>query len=350
MSGHDIIVIGASAGGVEALIYLVKNLPSDLKATVAIVLHIPSHGMSVLPHILQRAGNLPAVHANDREAILPGRIYIAPPDYHLLIKQGYFRLTRGPRENNHRPAIDPLFRSAARVYGQRVIGVILTGVLDDGTAGLQAVKIRKGIAVVQDPEDAMYSGMPRSAIENVDNIDHVLPLSDIPAMLVNLVNTPIAVENNNPVPRNLEFESDVAEVDMAAINDDNKPGNPSPFACPDCGGTLWDLSQGDVLRFRCRTGHAFSAETLLAKQSDALEDALWIALRALEEKASLSRRMANRMRDRNQSLTAQRFDSDAQDALARASVIRDVLLTGNGSITQIDENIPPVVKDEDITR
>jgi two-component system, chemotaxis family, protein-glutamate methylesterase/glutaminase len=328
MPGHDFIVIGASAGGVEALSYVVKHLPSDLDATVAIVLHVPSHGISVLPRILERAGSLPVCHPKDQERILPGQIYVAPPNYHLLVKRGYFHLVKGPRENSHRPAIDPLFRTAARVYGPRVIGVILTGVLDDGTAGLKAVKMRKGVAVVQDPEDAMYSGMPQSAIENVDDIDHILPLSDIPAILVNLVNTPVEVASNNPVPSAMEFESDIAEMSMETINNEDKPGKPSPFACPDCGGTLWDLSQGDLLRFRCRTGHAFSSETLLAKQSDALEEALWVALRALEEKASLARRMANRMSDRNQVLSAKRLENEAQDAQERATIIRDALLKG----------------------
>ncbi|GAB1538637.1 chemotaxis protein CheB [Scytonema sp. NUACC21] len=338
MPGHDIIVVGASAGGVEALTYLVKNLPDDLDAAIVIVLHVPSHSNSVLPRILARAGNLPAAHAKDGELISPGRIYIAPPDYHLLVKPGYLQLSRGPRENNHRPAIDPLFRTAARAYGGRVIGVILTGVLDDGTAGLKAVKMRKGVAVVQDPDDAMYSGMPLSAIENIDNIDFVVALSDIPSTLVNLVNTPVEVEAENSVPNEVEFESDLAEMNMEALNNDNKPGKPSPFACPDCGGTLWDLSKGDLLRFRCRTGHAFSAVSLQAKQSDAVEDALWIALRALEEKAALTRRMAQRMRDRNQVLSAKRLEDEAIDVQERATVIHNLLSQGNSTLGKEELN------------
>ncbi|KYC41711.1 chemotaxis protein CheB [Scytonema hofmannii PCC 7110] len=332
MPGHDIIVVGASAGGVEALTFLVKNLPQDLNAAVLIVLHVPSHSTSVLPRILERAGNLPAVHARDGEPLLLGRIYIAPPDYHLLVKLGTLQLSRGPRENSHRPAIDPLFRTAARAYGQRVIGVVLTGVLDDGTAGLKAVKMRGGVAVVQNPDDAMYAGMPRSAIENVDDVDYVLPLSDIPSTLVVLVNTPVEVVVENPIPKDIAFESDLAEMKMAQLNNEDKPGKPSPFACPDCGGTLWDLSQGDLLKFRCRTGHAFSAATLLAKQSDALEDALWIALRALEEKASLAHRMSQRMRDRNQTLSATRLEQEAKDAQKRAAVIQEVLRKGDATI------------------
>ncbi|NMG10000.1 chemotaxis protein CheB [Brasilonema sp. UFV-L1] len=333
MPGHDIIVVGTSAGGVEALTSMVKNLPPDLNAAVMIVLHVPSHGTSVLPNILNRAGNLPVSHAKDGEQIRLGQIYVAPPNYHLLVKPGYIQLTRGPRENGHRPAIDPLFRTAARAYGRRVVAVVLTGVLDDGTAGLRAVKMRGGVAVVQNPEDAMYAGMPRSAIENIDDIDYILPLSAIPAVLVNLANTQVEGEED-PVPEEIEIESNLVELDMNVLNNEERPGKPSTFGCPDCGGTLWELSEGGLLRFRCRTGHAFSAETLLAKQSDALEDALWVALRALEEKASLSRRMAKRMRDRNQPLSAQRLEEEVQDTQERAALIRDVLLKGTATDTQ----------------
>jgi two-component system chemotaxis response regulator CheB len=323
-----IVVIGTSAGGVEALSYLVSHLPADLDAAVMIVLHLPSHATSVLPKILSRAGKLPAAHAQDNEKIIPGRIYIAPPDYHLLVKPVYVNLVRGPRENNHRPAIDPLFRSAARAYGRQVVGVVLTGVLDDGTAGLQAVKMRGGTAIVQKPEDAVYPGMPRSAIENVDDIDYILPLSEIAAVLVELANSSIEAEAEQPVSHEMEIETDLVDMDVETLSNDDRAGKPSTLACPDCGGILWELEQKNLLRFRCRIGHAYSLESLLAKQSDALEDALWFALRALEEKASLSRRMAKRMRDRNHLLAAERFDEQEKDALARANVIRETLLKG----------------------
>jgi two-component system chemotaxis response regulator CheB len=332
------MVVGTSAGGVEALTYLVKNLPPDIKAAILIVLHVPSHGTSVLPRILKRVGNLPASHAQDGEAILAGKIYVAPPNYHLLVKKGYINLTCGPRENSHRPAIDPLFRTAARAYGRRVVGVILTGVLDDGTAGLKAVKMRGGVAIVQNPNDAMYAGMPSSAIENVDDIDYVLPLAEIPALLVELANTLVEEKENCVVPEEIKYESDIAELDMEAINNDDRPGKPSGFVCPECGGSLWELQQGDLLRFRCRTGHAYSAETLLAEQSDALEDALWIAMRALQEKSSLGHRMAKRMRDRNQILSAERLEQEARDCDERAAVIREVLLkTNRHALAELNE-------------
>ncbi len=326
MTKHDIIVVGASAGGVEALTYLVKRLPPDLNAAILLVLHVPSQSISVLPRILSRINTLPAHHPQDGEKILPKRIYVAPPNYHLLVKPGHIHLVRGPKENSHRPAIDPLFRTAARAYGSRVIGVVLTGVLDDGTAGLLAVKMQGGIAVVQDPDDATYSGMPRSAIENVDNIDHILPLSEIPNSLINLVNIPVQAAVNHSVSKQMQIESDMAELDIAAVNKDQRPGKPSGFACPECGGTLWELEDSNLLRFRCRTGHAYSIESLLAEQSDALEDALWGAMRALKEKSSLTRRVAQRLRDRHHNLSASKLEQDADDCDERAAVIQQVLL------------------------
>jgi two-component system chemotaxis response regulator CheB len=201
----DIVVIGTSAGGVEALSNLVSYFPSDLDAAIFVVLHIPTYATSVLPQILNRAGKLPASHPQDNEEIRAGHIYIAPPDYHLLVEPGYISLLRGPKENSHRPAIDPLFRSAARAYGKRVVGVVLTGMLDDGTAGLQAVKMCGGTAIVQSPEDAIYKGMPRSAIRHVEDIDYILPLSEIPQTLVELANTPVEAKANNPVSHQMEI-------------------------------------------------------------------------------------------------------------------------------------------------
>lgn len=324
MPGHDIIVIGASAGGVETLTKLVRNLPPDLPAAVFVVLHFPSHGTSVLPSILNRAGTLPASHYEDGETIQPGRIYVASPDRHLLVKPGCIRSIRGPRENSHRPAIDPLFRTAARAYGNRVVGVVLSGVLDDGTAGLAVIKQQGGIAVVQDPDDALYPGMPNSAIANVA-VDHILPLSKIASILVHLAHQPV-VEGPKAVPKTMETESDMAELDLTALNKDEKPGTPSGFGCPECGGVLWELSNGKLSRFRCRTGHAYSPESLLAEQSDGIESALWSALRALEESATLTRRMAERSQRSQLPLVATRFHERAAEAEANAALLRQLLL------------------------
>src|SRR4051812_8388035 len=197
MPEHDVVVIGASAGGVEALSRLVGMFPPDLPASVFVVLHVPAESTSVLPRILNRAGPLPVIHPISGQAFERGHIYVAPPDHHLLVKQGYCELTRGPRENGHRPAVDPLFRSAARVYGARVIGVILSGALDDGTAGMVAIQMRKGICVVQSPDDALYAGMPQSAIDNV-KVDHVIPLAEMGNLLVELAHTPVLIESAEP--------------------------------------------------------------------------------------------------------------------------------------------------------
>lgn len=338
MIGHDIIVVGASAGGVEVLCQLVRDLPPDLPAAIFIVLHISPQGTSVLPQILNRSrqkrykdSSFPAAHAQDGEEIVQGRIYVAPPDHHLLIKEGYVRVTRGPKENSHRPAVDPLFRTAARIYGWRVVGVVLSGTLDDGTAGLVAIKLQGGVAVVQDPEDAMYSGMPTSAIENAA-VDYILPIADIAPVLMTVANQPIQ-EGEKSVSEDMEIESDMAELELQAMQSSDRPGTPSPFACPECAGVLWELNEGGVLRFRCRTGHAYSVGTLLAEQAEAVEDALWSALRALEEKAALAKRMADRARDRASLFSAKHFEEQSQDLKERAAVIRQLIIKeGDGQI------------------
>jgi two-component system chemotaxis response regulator CheB len=312
---------------VEALSNLVRGLPGDLPAAVFVVLHVSAHGRSVMPRILSRAGALPAAHARDGERIEPGRIYVAPPDHHVLVKRGHIRVARGPRENGARPAVDPLFRTAARFYGPRVIGVVLSGALDDGTAGLQAIKRRGGIAVVQDPEDALYPGMPRSAMEQVD-IDHVLSMAEMPALLARLAREPAAEARAAEVSSEMEIETDMAELELDAVQRHERPGAPAGFGCPECGGALWDLREGEMLRFRCRVGHAWSAGTLLAAQSDSLEVALWTALRALEESAALSQRVVERLRKRGSDGAAERFAAQARDAAERAALIRDVLLQG----------------------
>lgn len=328
-SSYNLIVIGASAGGVEALTYLVQNLPAELDAVVVVVLHVYSQSPCVLHHILNSAGKLPALEAQDGEAIKSGQIYVAPPDYHLLIKPGYLQLKRSPRENHHRPAIDPLFRSAARAYGRRVIAVLLTGMLDDGTIGLMAVKMRGGVAVVQNPNDAMYPGLPKSAVENVEDIDYILPLAEIPSVLVTLAKKPMASEAEKPVPSQRQYESDMVQLNIQGQeNDTYVPGKPSTFTCPDCGGTLWEIEEGKMLHFRCHVGHTFGVKTLQAVQSEAVEEALWSAIKALQEKAMLSQRMASRMRQRNLLLAAERLEQEARDAQQRSTLIQEVLDLG----------------------
>lgn len=322
---RDIIVIGASAGGIEALSEIVKDLPTELPAAVFVAVHIPAHTKSSLPQILSRRGTLRSLQPEDGEQIRHGRIYVAPPDQHMLIKRGHIRVVHGPRENGSRPAVDPLFRTAARAYGKRVVGVVLSGALDDGTAGLIAIKSQGGLAIVQDPAEALYPGMPRSAIEN-NEVDYILPVSEIAATLARLAAEPLEEGGKEPVDDEMEQEADIAELDIAALHSAEKPGTPSRFSCPECNGVLWEIDDEDMIRFRCRVGHAYSPETLLAKHSDSVESALWAGLRALEENAALMGRMAKSMRDRGNQRSAARFDEQAEGALIRAETLREMIL------------------------
>ena len=324
MPGHDIVVVGASAGGVETLIKLIEKLPADLPASVFVVLHIPPQNPSLMPGILSRSGSLKAVHPRDGEAIQQGCIYVAPPDLHLLVEQEHVHLLRGPKENRHRPAIDPLFRSAAAAYGPRVVGVVLTGSLDDGTAGLLAIKRLGGVAIVQDPEDALYPSMPLNALRHV-NVDYKLPVSEIGPLITHLAYEPVDKEGAYHVPEEMEIEMRIAEMNMNALNNGEHAGTPSVFSCPECGGVLWEIKDGELARFRCRVGHAYSIESMMAAQSERVEEALWAALKTLEESVSLSRRLADQARERGQDWLAQRFEEKLQDAQQRAEMIRSAL-------------------------
>jgi two-component system chemotaxis response regulator CheB len=330
MPGHDIIVIGTSAGGVEALTTVVRPLPGDLPAAVFVVLHIPAEGPSLLAHILNHNGSLHAVQAEEGMAIKYGHIYVAKPDHHLMVERGKVRVVRGPRENRHRPAVDPLFRSAALVYGPRVAGVILTGALDDGTAGLLAVKRRGGLAVVQDPQEALYPSMPTSALAHVE-VDYTLPLTDIGPLLIKLAYEQIEEEIANPGSKDMEIETNLEEMDMNTFNDE-RAGKPSAFSCPECGGVLWELEDGNLLRFRCRVGHAFSLESLQAEQSRAVEEALWTALKTLEESMSLSQRMERQAHTHGRDWLAQRFEVKRHEAEHHAHQIRKLLLRGEKDV------------------
>ena len=330
MPGHDIIVMGASSGGIESLMAVAAGLPRDLPAAVFVVLHIPATSHSWLPQILSSAGALPAHHVADEEPIEPGHIYVAPPDHHLLLDRGYVHVLRGPKENNHRPAIDPLFRSAARAYGPRVVGVVLSGALDDGSAGLLAVKRQGGVAIVQDPKDALFPSMPENAMQIVD-ADFCLKKSDIAAVLARLAVEEVKVKMDRPVSEEIKKETEIEAMDMSTIENDNKPGTPSVFGCPDCGGVLWELQDGDLLRFRCRVGHAYGAEGLLSAQSEHLDAALWSAFRALQEKAALSRRLAARARDSRRQNLVEVFEKRARSAENQSRAIRKLLTQKKGN-------------------
>jgi two-component system chemotaxis response regulator CheB len=341
---HDLVVIGASAGGVEAISAVVAELPRDLRAAVLVVLHV-SRGRSVLPEILARAGRLPAIHPKDGEPIRYGRVYVAPPDHHLVIDGNLLRVVHGPTENGVRPAVDPLFRSAARHFSERVIGVVLSGALDDGTAGLGAIKQAGGVAIVQDPDEAFAPGMPRSARAYVD-VDHVLPLREIGPMITSLVRERAAPSGVQPGEFLRPMEPDLAEMPVALTPED-RPGKLSVFSCPECHGTLWEEDQDGLFRFRCRVGHVYSADSMLAAQTDSVDRALWAALRSLEERAALTRKLAGRARARQQKFVAQAFDQRAEAAETHAAVVREILshrtaghVTPESAMDPTDEPLP----------
>jgi two-component system, chemotaxis family, protein-glutamate methylesterase/glutaminase len=291
MIQRSIVVVGASAGGVLALRQLAAQLPSAFPASICVVLHVGSYASS-LPALLSRAGPNPAEHAQPGQRLQRGHIYVAPPDRHLLLQQGdVIQLTRGPREHHTRPAIDPLFRSAALSAGPRAVGVLLTGRLDDGVAGLQAIQECGGLVVVQDPDDAEEPEMPLAAVKALQ-VDHCLPLHRMGELLLRLVTQPVTMAPAR-VPAGLLRENEVALGGKDAMNDLRAIGMPSMLVCPDCSGPLWEIQASMPPRFRCHTGHAYSLRTLTNAQAEAAEGALWAAIRALHEKELLLRRGAD---------------------------------------------------------
>jgi len=330
MQCRNIVVLGASAGGIEALQSIVRDLPADLDASVFVTVHFPEGSTSMLPQILSRAGGLPAVHATNGERIVPRRIYVAPSDYHLLMEGHTVRLSRGPRENGYRPAIDPMFRSAALAFGARVIGVVLSGNLDDGTSGLAAIKRRGGLALVQDPTDAAFDSMPRSAIHHV-RVDHVAGAAELGKLIAECVNDPVDEGGTRPVPDDMR-EVDYATADLGAIESpEEHPGVVSAFSCPDCGGVLWQIQEGEFVRFRCRVGHGWTADALVAEQADQVDDALWAALRALEERASLLQHMSARYKRSGSEMLSTRFRARAEQMEERARLVRDLVIRHRGA-------------------
>jgi two-component system chemotaxis response regulator CheB len=342
MSGHDIIVIGASAGGVEALTQLAARLPTDLPAAIFVVIHFPPYERSWLPEILRRAGSMPVHEPRDGEPVHQGRIYIAPPNRQLLLKDGNIRLVYGPREHGFRPAIDPLFRSAA-AFGPRVVGVVLSGSLYDGAAGLAAIKQRGGTTIVQDPEEALFSGMPLSAIET-HRVDYVLPLDAIAGQLELLARQPVAegavvMVDRSKNDKKHESESKIVQQDIDDFEAGLGSNGQTVLVCPDCGGVLWELTEGGVVQYRCHVGHAYSELSLDAQHSQILESALWTAVRTLEDRAALSARLAARAEQRGHAKSASRFREQAESAEQSAELIRQVIL--NGKVLNLVDTLEP---------
>ena len=325
MPRRDIIVIGASAGGIEALRSLVSQLPADFAAAIFVVLHTSPQSPGVLHDILARAGPLPAIRSRDHDAITPGCIYVASPDYHLLLEPGIIRVTRGPKENRFRPAIDPLFRSAAQTYGPRVIGVILTGGLDDGTAGLWAIKQLGGTAIVQDPEEAFAPSMPMTAMKYV-KVDYCLPLAEIAPLLVQLTGEPVEEEGAKAVPEEIDIEVNIAKENSSLNAGVLKLGGPSNYTCPECHGVLLQLNEAGRTRFRCHTGHAYSIDSLMTDLGEKIEDSLWNAIRTLEENVLLLRHLAEHSRAHADNDLSETYLKQAREAERRADLVREVTL------------------------
>ena len=290
MAAKRLVVAGASSGGLEALQTILSGLPADFPAPFCVVVHTAPQSPGTLDRILARAGSLAAVLPTKELRLRPGHIYVAPPDHHLLVEPGLLKLSKGPKENRFRPAVDPLFRTAAQVYGPAAIGIVLSGNLDDGTAGLWVLKQLGGIAIVQAPDDALFPSMPKSAIQHVE-VDYVVPAREIPALLMRLVASPIIGAAHGP-PESLEVEVRIAAGQNAVSAGVEQIGEPSAFACPECHGVLLHLKGSQPLRFRCHTGHAYSATSLAAAMNEGIEDALWTAVRALEEGALLLRHLS----------------------------------------------------------
>ncbi|HEY1518573.1 MAG TPA: chemotaxis protein CheB [Solirubrobacteraceae bacterium] len=311
---RDLVVIGASAGGVEVLSRVVKGLPADLRAAVCIVLHISPGSPSMLAHILGRAGELPCVPAGDGDRLREGVILVAPPDRHLAIEDGHVRLTVGPRENGHRPSIDILFRSAAAALDSRVVGVVLTGNRDDGSAGLAVIKASGGATIVQDPNEAMYAGMPTSAIAHVA-VDAIVPSALVASTIAAMV------EGHDPPPGAVRGHS----------HPDRPDGEQTHAVCPECGGVLSERAEAGVPQWECLVGHRYSQDTLIDAQADSVESALWAAIRALADRAVLLGRMAHQADHRGQHRSARRFRHQAQSASEQAETVRQALTGAAGA-------------------
>jgi two-component system chemotaxis response regulator CheB len=295
VTGFDVVAIGASAGGIQVLLRLLESIPDDFPAAVLVVIHIGNR-RSLLPQILDRASSLAVDFGKQGEPIRSGRVYIAPPDHHMLVSDGQIELSAGPRENHFRPAIDPLFRSVAAAYDDRAIGLVLSGALSDGTVGLAAIKARGGLTIVQDPAEALVTGMPSSALSH-NTVDLVLTTQEIIEHLASGAGLqPVARSFQEHQMATPELSGDkVIQQDLREQEADLVEDALTLFTCPDCGGTLWQVSEEGILRFQCHVGHGWSWEALLTQKSDQLESALWATSRLFVERAILQRQIAERL-------------------------------------------------------
>ena len=323
------VAVAASAGGVEALSTFVSSLPADFPAAVLVVLHIPPTGPSVLPSILERAGKLPARHPRDGEHLVGGVIFVAPPDHHLVVADHRAHVVTGPRENGHRPAADVLLRSVAEAFGPRSAGVVLSGTMDDGAAGLRAVRAVGGLALVQDPEQVAFPNMPRTAMEEAQP-QVVGPVASLPAHICDWL---AQLPEEQPGVLVTASDHDADDPDLTAMT------------CPECGGTLWLPDDYGVPRFRCRVGHTFSFESLMMGKRTALEHALWAAVVALEERADLALRVMKRLKGTVPTAQLGRYQRDADSAGEQATFLRgliqDLVQPASTTYEETDDSVDP---------
>jgi two-component system chemotaxis response regulator CheB len=327
-SSTNVIVIGASAGGIGALRTLLNKLPQDIPAAIFVVVHTSPDGPGLLAAVLDRGTELTVMTPDDGMPIRDGRVYVAPPDYHLIIDGRKLRLTRGPREHRFRPAVDPLFRTAAEHYGARTVGIVLSGHMADGTHGLMLIKEAGGITMVQDPDEAQVPSMPLNAMRR-GKVDYVLPVDEMARVMMGLLTNARDHRARHPVQaRRHKTEAPNAErPGIDALRTNQRKGPPSPFTCPDCGGALWEIKEkeNDLVRYRCHVGHGFTSESLRDGMDDKLEDTLWTALRAIEENIELRSRMRARAKDRRLTTFTASLEQEIAHMKERAAALRQLL-------------------------
>ncbi len=322
MACHDIVVLGASAGGIEALKAVISGLPQDLPAALFAVIHIGGQSENLLAQNLARSTALRVKTVEGDEPIERGLLLVARADHHLLVLEDRVQITRGPRENLWRPSIDVLFRSAAVAHGPRVIGVILSGLLDDGSVGVVAIKRCGGIALAQEPNEATFPDMPAAAIRT-GCIDHVLPIQEIGPMLARFVERP--ADSATPIADDLKLEADIAATGRSTRALQDKLGELSPFTCPECGGPLWKQG-GGVLHFRCLIGHGYTANALLDAPGQDVDSTLWVAVRQFEQRSQLQYEMAEEQTASGHLPRAAYYQQRAVEMQAHAQVLRALLL------------------------
>jgi two-component system chemotaxis response regulator CheB len=344
MTHRDILAIGTSAGGFEALRFLARELPPDFPAAILVVIHLSSEFQSGLDRILSDAGPLSATFAKDDEPLRSNHIFIAPPKSHLLLDGGRLRLGHGPRENNARPAIDPLFRSIAVCCGPRAVGAVLTGTLGDGASGLEALRQCGGITVVQDPADAAYPQMPQNALRALTP-DHVVGLHDIPALLARLAREPAGAPR--PVPPGIVIETEIARNGRSTMSTLDRLGHRSVLTCPDCHGVMWEISEGDVTRYRCHVGHAYTADLMSLSLDESLRRALASAARALDERIALARKLHQESHESGHKLLAASWARKVREAEEESRILRESMQRADdiaaryAETAAVDEGAPP---------